>query len=119
MNHFNTNEILHAHSYAVFDSLDSLIENGFNDVNAYNYQLSELLKIHPNIRGNDVRRICDIISEYLLQTMKKQKTNTLEIALHAFFNHISHAFETHHNYDDKEDDEDEPCQKEDEIEKNE
>lgn len=69
------------------------IERGFYDVNVYEHHLNDLVKLHPNIRGSDVKKICDIIVEYLLKTLANQRTNTLDLALPAFFVRICHAFD--------------------------
>ncbi|XP_063702387.1 uncharacterized protein LOC134832332 [Culicoides brevitarsis] len=97
LNHFNDenepNNKIHRHSLAVFESLNLLIEIGFNDVNAYEHHLSALVKFHPNIRRDDVKNMSDTITNYLLETLEKQRTNTLNISLVAFFEGICKAFD--------------------------
>lgn len=94
--------MLHSHSLAVFQSLSQLIERGFTDVNVYEHHLSDLVKVHSNIRGDDVKKISDLIIEYLLKTLAKQRTLTLDTALIAFFDHICCAFDGNKQSDDEE-----------------
>lgn len=93
---------MHEHSLAVFQSLGLLIERGFHDVNVYEQHLCYLAKVHPHIFGNDVKKIINVIIEYLLETLEKQRTNTLDTALIAFFDRIYHAFESNRQFDEEE-----------------
>lgn len=101
-----TNVRLHEHSLAVFQSLSLLIEKGFNDVSVYENHLCYLAKVHPNIFGNDVKNVIDIIVTYLLETLAKQRTNTLDTALTAFFDGVCRAFDRNKSVDDVAEEED-------------
>lgn len=87
------NENVHVHSLSVFQCLSLLIEKGFNDVVVYENELKNLVKLHPSLKGSDIKKILDIIIKYLLETLEKHLSPTLDSAITTFFERICCVFD--------------------------
>lgn len=91
------NKALHAHTILVFTTIGNLIDEGLKDSELFHYFLQKIVRNHRvrslPFHSSDIKKLTDVMIEYIGRELSQQKTATLDSALRTFFNTITDAFD--------------------------